>query len=339
MVLAHITLHMLNACCMRMRRHRQVFFCSQSQPNRCSQSTSSISTMYCSPSSSNAVPPPPPPGSESAGRCQWQMVMFAKAPPPQVLQCHPKSPPPPPPPTPACPTTPPRPTPKSKAGPKAPPPGVFVIGMGGDNDTNYQLFDHVIVGVPSKLEECNNLSLPFFAQLQHVELHVECFPYRIAMATRPARGNTSEPFYSSRDPNHTAKAATRALTSPRRIVTLGGLFVHHAHALERGMPTRAFYSNHGQSDKESSQRAIEAASVAEQEHVEAAKQDSEVNASIIQGKHPQDGEKVAVTVCVALRIQQTAPPPKTHIVSKNTSTHKPKEHTNPRRAHLQLAGV
>ena len=188
MVLAHITLHMLNACCMRMRRHRQVFFCSQSQPNRCSQSTSSISTMYC-------------------------------------------------------------------------------------------------------------------------------------------------------DPNHTAKAATRALTSPRRIVTLGGLFVHHAHALERGMPTRAFYSNHGQSDKESSQRAIEAASVAEQEHVEAAKQDSEVNASIIQGKHPQDGEKVAVTVCVALRIQQTAPPPKTHIVSKNTSTHKPKEHTNPRRAHLQLAGV
>ena len=58
------------------------------------------------------------------------------------------------------------------------------------------------------------------------------------------------------------------------------------------------------------------------------------NASITQGRHPQDGEKVAVTVCVALRIQQTAPPPKTHIVSKNTSTHKRKEHTNPRRAHL-----
>ena len=63
------------------------------------------------------------------------------------------------------------------------------------------------------------------------------------------------------------------------------------------------------------------------------------NASITQGRHPQDGEKVAVTVCVAFRILQTAPPPKTHIVSKNTNTHKPKEHTNPRHAHLQLAGV
>ena len=74
------------------------------------------------------------------------------------------------------------------------------------------------------------------------------------MVKRPARGNKLEPFYSSRDPNHTGKAATRALTSSSRIVTLGELPVHHAHALERGMPIRSLYCNHGQSDKESSDR-------------------------------------------------------------------------------------
>ena len=63
------------------------------------------------------------------------------------------------------------------------------MGMGGDNDTNYQLIDHAIVGIRSKLDVCLRLTLPFFAKLQHEDLHVECFPYRIAMVSRPARAN------------------------------------------------------------------------------------------------------------------------------------------------------
>ena len=68
------------------------------------------------------------------------------------------------------------------------------MGMGGDNDTNYQLIDHAIVGVRSKLEVCLSLTLPFFAKLQHEELHVECFPYRIAIVRRHARADKLEPF-------------------------------------------------------------------------------------------------------------------------------------------------
>ena len=131
------------------------------------------------------------------------------------------------------------------------------MGMGGDNDTNYQLIDHATVGVRSKLEVCVTLKLPFFAKLEHEELHVECFPYRIAMESmvrRHARADKLEPFYYSRDPNHTTQAVTRALASPCRIVTLGELFVHHAHALDWGLPLRAFFAQRCQSDKESSQR-------------------------------------------------------------------------------------
>ena len=75
------------------------------------------------------------------------------------------------------------------------------MGIGGDNDTNYQLIDHAIVGVRSKLKGCSISTLPFFGKLQHEELDVECFPYRIAMASWPARANKLEPFYYSRDPN------------------------------------------------------------------------------------------------------------------------------------------
>ena len=129
--------------------------------------------------------------------------------------------------------------------------------MGGDNDTNYQLMDHAIVGIPKKLDECAKLSIPFFGKLEHGELHVECFPYKIAMVKRPARDNKPEPFYYSRDPNHTGKAATRVLTSPCRILTIGELFVHHAHALKFGLQIKAFFGERSQSDQQSSQRIAE----------------------------------------------------------------------------------
>ena len=110
--------------------------------------------------------------------------------------------------------------------------------MSGDNDTNYQLMDHVMVGIPSKVEYCVKLGIPFFSQLEYKEVDVECFPYRIACARRPARGNALEPFYSCRDPAHTMKAATRALCSPARFLRLGQLFVNHAHALSVNLAFR-----------------------------------------------------------------------------------------------------
>ena len=90
------------------------------------------------------------------------------------------------------------------------------MGMGGDNDTNYQLIDHATVGVRSKLEVCVTLKLPFFAKLEHEELHVECFPYRIAMVRRHARADKLEPFYYSRDPKPHSKGSYKStsLTVP-----------------------------------------------------------------------------------------------------------------------------
>ena len=134
--------------------------------------------------------------------------------------------------------------------------GAFLLGAGGDNDTNYQLMDNAMVGNPRGIVMCKELAVSFFKDMEYASRSVKLigFSYRVPLVRRPARGGRLEPFFGSRDPAHTTKAVTRTLCTPACALHFGELVVVHAHGLEKGMPLKSYVRARGQSDQEAAER-------------------------------------------------------------------------------------
>ena len=130
----------------------------------------------------------------------------------------------------------------------------FILGMGGDNDTNYQLMDHTCVGIKKHIRECQEKSIPFFMDMKFTRIEMKFFPYSVPLVQRQCRGMKFEPFFNSRDPSHVLNALTRALCSPAYAIHFGETAVHHGHTLETSIPPRAFLRQHGQSGLQAAER-------------------------------------------------------------------------------------
>ena len=103
----------------------------------------------------------------------------------------------------------------------------FLIGITYDSDANHQFIDHVLVGVASKVNEARYKGIPFFSKLRFADVQLDCFPYRVPMIPRAARGAVLEPFYGGRDTAHSTKSGTRATCTTSTVLHLGDLPVFH----------------------------------------------------------------------------------------------------------------